>query len=187
MTDKQSGVEVVRTDEPAAAVGFQRNAVAFRMEVPTLKVPTLEEWEEQVRAGRQRAHTALERATDALGRLRALPGALGAVARLHVPAGSEWDRWACEGCEGCCDRPAWPCATVETIADELGIVLPASYDLPARDPEPLDAPIPPLPDDFLGLAPGTDYFIRLPRLEGFAAAFERPLETLSTILDPDPD
>jgi len=164
---------------------FDRNEIALRIEVPTVKVPTLEEWEQQVRDRRQRAHTALERATDALGRLRALPGALGAVARLHVPRGGDYDRWGCDGCEACCDTVAWPCSTVVTIADELGIPLPEYFDLPASGvAEPLDDPIPPLPDSFLGLAPGTDYFIRLP-MPPTSFAFLRDVETVPTILDPD--
>lgn len=143
---------------------WNHNAVAIRVAVPP--IPTPEEWEASVRAGRERAHTALRLADTALTALRALPGPLGAVARLHVPSGGEFDRWDCAGCDGCCDRPAWPCATVDLIGTELGITLPDSWALPNRDPEPLDAPIPPAPTT--AIVPGTDdFFIRVHRPEAF--------------------
>lgn len=155
---------------------WNHNSIAIRAEWPP-PVPSPEEWEADVRNRRERAHTALQLATDALARLRRLSGALGAVARLHVPRGGEFDRWGCDGCEACCDTVDWPCSTIITIAEELDIKLPNYYDLPRGDLEPLDAPIPPLPTHWLEPVDGTDYFLRLPRPESFV--------TLSTILDPD--
>ena len=117
---------------------WQRNTVAMRFEVPPTPSPA--EWEDIVLTWRARSHAAYDAYEAAVPRLRALRGVVGAVARLHAPEGSQ-----APSCAACGPDAVWPCVTVKLIGAELGIPLPEWTGLLGGRPEPLDAPIPPVP------------------------------------------